>query len=1116
MPVIIDENTTFNTDVGEVFPVPLRDAKIDDYFFYQIATQDNNEVFLIDDTDWTKDVSGSPSGGNVEILTWWKKITNDGEIPTGVENIGADNTWPNIMVIRGLDPTNPIDASDGTYLSSSALAICPSVPSSQANQIALRCVVSDGQNLTRPTSLMTVDYKTDAFWGFNKVDAESTGTLEVALAASDQWAASTIVLKRASGDTSAPIITSDGAGGFGTLTLKTGITHNGDDWRQEVFDSGKCLDYTGARETWTVDMAKTWTGGAKIVQVDNVSGGTFSIGNYLRFNTGLYRGEIVDIYDPVGATVYLYLRSPTGTTPVNNEGCTEYTDGTYGTPTGVTGLAQGGGLDGGIGVNDIRVSDLVTYGRMVYVTNMTDFGVSNGYYWLGPGEFGLNSATLGRYRRLYSDSSRFDTGVLETLSLEQTGTADITDVGMVIFDYTESGDYPYPTGGTGTTYWNANVVGNNRVFTSAEDLSAELMATFWKPASTSQIKYVYFWACDDAGAWKLWNLKPSTILLQDYFSIVDFDSTDTPIHSSGTFDATSVKYYAILYTSAGASNRYGLDTYNQYKLNDMVITGGSSTIPMEMWQIQKWLNKSYREIGVVFDEYIQEMAGAYTFANTLVLGDGSFASSVDIQQTYLATLPQANGIDPVQFNADANKIGIEVDKCGGDIRTDLIKSDSGLFFTETSADTIDYSGTSFVKTLPTLQAGKTYDSLSFVECYQIDLNGATLDACTIDNSLSTVAAVLLDDAGTIENTTIKNNDYGIEIDTAGDYTFDNLDFSGNTKDVNVTLVSGTVNIEVLNSFYTPTYITAGATVNLTVPEDKAEAKITSVLDGSRVQVYNVTDAVEVANEVVSGTEWSLLYDRETTFETGEEARVRVTYLGKERFTATAIANYDGWTLKAVQGEDTIYTVNAIDGSTVTEFSADYPNVEIDITDPDGTTTPQRIYAWWTYNETTEDGVANWFGGLLAEDALNYKVITSLLDLHLQNANVAAVVIISARIYRDDGASILTSGSGTIQMDPLKAYIAPEVVANTEAILVLTTDIEADTAAMLPLVTDIESDTDLIRKIQDGEKGLDEVGSKMFLKEAGVKTREWQLTTAGGNAIELAEGPPVNRGAGVAV
>ncbi|MEE8577355.1 MAG: hypothetical protein V3T31_08880, partial [candidate division Zixibacteria bacterium] len=745
MSYIVDEHTIFNTDIGVTDFLPLQDVLENDYFIIQIATQDNNEVFLVDDTGWTKDSGGSPTGGNVEILFWWKKVASDGETPTGIENIGADNTWANIMVVRGLDLTDPIDDSDGTYLSISDTAICPAVTSTQANQIVLRCVISDGQNIARPKTLMTVDFATDAYWGFNKIDAESSGTLEVSLAAADQWAASTVVLKRASGDTSAPIVTGDGLGGFDTLELKTGITHNGGEWRQQVFDSGKCLDYTGGRETWTVDMSKTWSGGATIVQVDGVSGGTFAIGNYLRFNTGLYRGEIVDIYDPVGATVYLYLKAPTGTIPINNEPCTEYTDVTYGTPTGVTGLAQGGGLDGTIGVNDFRVSDLVTYGRMVYVTNMTAFGVSDGYYWLGPGEFGLNSDTLGRYRRLSVDNHAFDLSTIKTLTPEATGTANVTDVGMVINDYSESGDFDYPFISGTPHYWNANIVGNNRVFTTAQDLSDELMAVFWKPNSTSHIRNVYFWACDDDGSWKIWKINQATLLLQDYFNLVAFDSTETAINFSGTFDATSIKYYAILYQGASSGSRYGVDTYSQYKINDMAVSGGGQSVPMEMWQIKKWLGKTTIETGAIFADYIQSyVPSQFIVANTLILGDGSFDSYIDVTNAALSTLPQANGVSEVQFNADGNKIGIEVDKCGGSITTDLISSDSGWYFTGTSEDTIDYNGTLLIKALPTLQSGKTYSGVSFVECGQIAKNAASLAGCNVSSSPDANGALFID------------------------------------------------------------------------------------------------------------------------------------------------------------------------------------------------------------------------------------------------------------------------------------------------------------------------------------------------------------------------------------
>lgn len=113
--------------------------------------------------------------------------------------------------------------------------------------------------------------------------------------------------------------------------------------------------------------------------------------------------------------------------------------------------------------------------------------------------------------------------------------------------------------------------------------------------------------------------------------------------------------------------------------------------------------------------------------------------------------------------------------------------------------------------------------------------------------------------------------------------------------------------------------------------------------------------------------------------------------------------------------DTVYNTYAIDGSTVTEFTADFPNVEVDVNDPDNLFYLDRFYAWWKYNLTTADGIRNFFGGVTAVNASNLIINDSIVDIFFDN-----VKAVSARqgdqivIQRDDGVypqADPTSGGG---------------------------------------------------------------------------------------------------------
>ena len=205
--------------------------------------------------------------------------------------------------------------------------------------------------------------------------------------------------------------------------------------------------------------------------------------------------------------------------------------------------------------------------------------------------------------------------------------------------------------------------------------------------------------------------------------------------------------------------------------------------------------------------------------------------------------------------------------------------------------------------------------------------------------------------------------------------------------------------------------------------------ITGITAGSRLQIYNVTTATEVYNAVVAGTSYSATYNEGTGYTTGDTVRVRLTYdsaaTAKLPFSGQAVVGSTGWSLLASQQDDTVYNTLAVDGSAVTEFSADYPNVQVDISDPDGSTRVDRLYAWFVHTQSSEDGIRNWFAGIVPEDEANFRIVTATLNLKIDNVAATGVTFVDGRrLYRDDGASPLvgsTSGGGSITFFAGKVY-----------------------------------------------------------------------------------------------
>ncbi|CAB4153229.1 hypothetical protein UFOVP610_54 [uncultured Caudovirales phage] len=339
--------------------------------------------------------------------------------------------------------------------------------------------------------------------------------------------------------------------------------------------------------------------------------------------------------------------------------------------------------------------------------------------------------------------------------------------------------------------------------------------------------------------------------------------------------------------------------------------------------------------------------------------------------------------------------------------------------------TYDFTGCSIVGWDVVWQSGVMANSTNFVGCGEIDGKAASFVGCLFSNGLDTNILTLssgasLDNCSFIKGTAAT---YAIEIAAAGSFTFSGNTFSGFTTDINVTAATGTVTITLAVGDYTPTYTTAGATVTIVSPTVDITA---TVVAGSRVQIYNETTATEIDNAIEATTSYSFTVTSEAS--DGDIIRIRVTKLGLDAYTGQAVfSSTAGASFFVSQPTDDVYTTNGIDGSTVTEFAEDYPNVQVDIDDPDGTTNLSRLYAWFCYVITTSSGIEDWFGGLVAEDVANFRIVDSILDLKLDNVDTAGVIFTGGqRLYREDGAIPVvatTSGGGSIVLYADKVFIA---------------------------------------------------------------------------------------------
>jgi hypothetical protein len=284
-----------------------------------------------------------------------------------------------------------------------------------------------------------------------------------------------------------------------------------------------------------------------------------------------------------------------------------------------------------------------------------------------------------------------------------------------------------------------------------------------------------------------------------------------------------------------------------------------------------------------------------------------------------------------------------------------------------------------------------------------------------------------------EGNEINLGSYNLVIDSDASSVFA---FDGSTITIKATTFVGNLTttgvITLADSSVEGTYTDANGT-NIILPWSVTNVEATATL-----QLYNMDKDLEVVNQVVPGTANTKVSDSGTyttsQIEAGDNIRLRITcQAGVEAllpYEAFAVASSAGVSFRADQKADEVYNANAIDGSAVTTLTADYPNVQIDISDGDGFADSRELYAFAVYQSTTPTGIEQWFDAITAIDLVNYRINTANADIKLQNTGSVPLVITGARIYRDDGTSVLHAEPGDQPMvqdtGELVQYIAPQI------------------------------------------------------------------------------------------
>ena len=179
--------------------------------------------------------------------------------------------------------------------------------------------------------------------------------------------------------------------------------------------------------------------------------------------------------------------------------------------------------------------------------------------------------------------------------------------------------------------------------------------------------------------------------------------------------------------------------------------------------------------------------------------------------------------------------------------------------------------------------------------------------------------------------------------------------------------------------------------------------LSGILPESRVQLYNLTTDTETMNtESGTGVAVALSNRQLNDYNPGDIVRLRVTKLGYEEWLGVTVVGDNSFSFLVNQREDDIYSSLGYDGSTITKFEADYTDQEVDMIIGSDWEMAE-LYAWWSYNLTTERGIREYFGGISAIDLANFRINVQIVDLYLDNTtNASYKQLDNRRFYRSTG------------------------------------------------------------------------------------------------------------------
>lgn len=602
----------------------------------------------------------------------------------------------------------------------------------------------------------------------------------------------------------------------------------------------------------------------------------------------------------------------------------------------------------------------------------------------------------------------------------------------------------------------AGWVGGYDTLGANKNLSGKILSVRWTAPAVFVgrvgTRGLVFSLIDGTGNWKSFTLaKNKYAQMVASSSVVSFIDVDggTVLDESGGFDSTDVDKYAWHYERVATTSAAAFSINPVFDQSGIVFVGGNAATPATTADIEfsSAEGPSLASAGFYGVQGLLGLSGAQQLILpvSLQVGDGGTTPTIaKFSGASIETpLPYAENY---LWNVADNKIGITVYAGASDsidFSSTIFRANSPQNFTihasSSTSATYSFQNAVFIGWNVTWKTGVDCVGAAFSECGEIAFKGADVTNTTITNTASTDAACSFDtDGATVDGCTIDGTGAAYAIELGASVTAITLTdctiTAGSTDKVHVLKASGTVTITIsgTTSLSAGDVTTAGATVVISAPVEYQSVTMSNYVTGSRIQVYDTTNSVELYNDIPAAAPQTLWTDSVAASTSGaRDIRVRVAYVSgatAKNFIEAAIGTVDSMgagralSYRVNQTDDDTYNSNAVDGSAVTGITiVEGATDRVQIAIAGGSVSWASIYAYqcyWLFDATgiTDDGAF-----IEAPDTANYI----LTGFKIKNTHASIPLVITGGYGVDSTGSVsaLYDTTGT-SIFPAPAHVVP--------------------------------------------------------------------------------------------